>query len=51
MLEYFANGYSLKQVAYTMVMSDEAIEDTLASIVSRLIRNERYVINFSGNAH
>ena len=51
MLEYFASGYSLKQVAYTMVMSDEAIEDALASIVSKLITNERYVSNFSGNAH
>jgi len=51
MLEYFASGYSLKQVAYTMVMNDEAVENVLASIVSRLITNERYASNFSGNAH
>ncbi len=41
MLSYFANCYSRKHVAYVMVMSDEAIGDTSARIVSKLIANER----------
>lgn len=37
MLGYFANGYSLKQVARAMGMGDEVIKDSLASINSRLL--------------
>lgn len=41
MLSYFANGYSRKQVAHAMAMTDEAIRDTLAQIASKLTANER----------
>ena len=37
MLGYFANGYSLKQVARAMGMGDEVIKDSLISINSRLL--------------
>ncbi len=41
MLSQFANSYSRKQVAHAMAISDEAIGNTLACIVSKLIASER----------
>ena len=48
-LGYFADGYSKKQVIQAMVISDEAIEDLLARIVSKLMANNRYLVYHSDN--
>jgi len=49
-LGYFANGYSCKQVTHVRTISDEALKDLLNCIASKLIANERYPGNSSGNA-
>lgn len=41
MLDYFVKGYSVERVAHNMVMNDRETRNHMASIVLKLVRNER----------
>jgi len=48
-LGYFADGYSKEQVMQAMVISEVAIADLLAQIVSKLMANDRHLVYHSDN--